>query len=193
MTRLAVLASGQGTLLEAIRQARLSIELVLTDRRCRANELAREWSLPCLLIDRDDFYPPEGGKFDRPFFTSVVVEQLEHHQIDVVAMAGWMTILSPAFVQAYEGRALNIHPSLLPKYPGAHAVRDALAAGETITGFTIHQVTGVVDEGPIEYQQEITVPPGITHDALAELIRVQERIQYPKVLRRFCTKVGKRT
>ena len=102
-----------------------------------------------------------------------------------VALAGYMRILSTAFVAKWDGRMLNIHPSLLPKYKGLHTHQRALDAGDTEAGCTVHEVTPVLDDGPILGQARVPVLPGDTADSLAARVLVQEHQLYPAVLRRF--------
>src|SRR5690606_35069488 len=99
------------------------------------------------------------ARFDRDEFTARVVERLQHHRIDLVAMAGWGTILGRAAFEAFPGRILNTHPALLPSFPGWHAVRDALAHGVKVTGCTVHVATEEVDAGPILAQEAVPVLP----------------------------------
>ena len=143
--RLAVLASGTGSIYTAITDAGVDVALVLVDRDCRAIELAQKNDVQAVLVERADF----GTKFDRDQYSRDVVTALRQEDIDVVAMAGFGTILSNPFFGAYEGRVLNTHPSLLPSFPGWHAVNDALQHGVRITGCTVHIATLEVDAGPI--------------------------------------------
>ena len=99
---------------------------------------------------------------------------LEEHGIEAVILSGYMRILSPLFVRAWKGRLLNIHPSLLPKYPGAHAHRDALADGATVTGCTVHLVDEGVDSGPILAQRELEILPDDDEDSLSERVKALE-------------------
>jgi len=121
--RLAVLASGSGTLLDAMASDGLPIELVMVDRHCPVEDVAARHAIPCVVVERTDF----GDGFDRDAFTDRVVATLADHGIDLVAMAGWGTILGRAAFEALPGRIVNTHPALLPAFPGWHAVRDALA------------------------------------------------------------------
>ena len=179
--RLGVLASGTGTLLEAAIQAGLRISVVVADRECRALEVAKTAGVASELVRRDSF----GPAFDRVSYTHRLVRVLEGFNIDVVAMAGFGTILSPEMFSAFPGRVLNTHPALLPAFKGWHAVRDALAAGVAVTGMTVHIATNTVDEGPILAQEEVPVSPGDTEEALHERIKRVERRLYPDTIRRF--------
>ena len=114
-----------------------------------------------------------------------IMEALEEHQIEAVILSGYMRILSPLFVQAWKGRLLNIHPSLLPKYPGAHAHRDALADGATITGCTVHLVDEGVDSGPILAQSQLEIHPDDDEESLSERVKKLEHKLYPETIDAF--------
>jgi len=177
--RLAVLVSGTGTLLEAILADGPPVELVLADRPCRGLEVAAEAGVAAELVERTDF----GRSFDRAAYTDRVVKVLEAAGIEVIALAGYMTVLSPAIFLAFPGRVLNTHPSLLPSFKGAHPVRDALAAGVRVTGCTVHVATAVVDDGPILAQEAVPVLPGDDEPSLHERIKVVERQLYPATIK----------
>jgi phosphoribosylglycinamide formyltransferase-1 len=177
--RLAVLVSGSGTLLEAILADGTPVALVLADRSCRGLEVAAAAGVATELVERTDFSPG----FDRPAFTDRVVKALQAHDVDVVALAGYMTILGPSLLDAFSGRVLNTHPSLLPSFKGAHAVRDALAAGVKVTGCTVHVATAEVDAGPILAQEAVPVLPGDDEATLHERIKAVERRLYPATIR----------
>ncbi len=182
---LGVLASGSGTILEAILAAGLPICVVLADRPCRALQVARDAGVPAELVLRESY----GPGFDRDGYTSQVVGALKRHAADVVAMAGFGTILGPALIKAFPGRVLNTHPALLPNFKGWHAVRDALAAGAKVTGTTVHVATEQVDEGPVLAQHEVEVLPGDTEATLHERIKMVERRLYPETIRRFMDEI----
>ena len=114
-----------------------------------------------------------------------IMTVLEEHEIEAVILSGYMRILSPLFVRTWKGRLLNIHPSLLPKYPGAHAHRDALADGATVTGCTVHFVDEGVDSGPILAQRELEVLPDDDEDSLSERVKSLEHKLYPEVIDAF--------
>jgi phosphoribosylglycinamide formyltransferase-1 len=177
--RLAVLASGSGTLLDAMAEAGLPIALVMVDRHCRVEQVAAAHGIPCVLVERTDF----GESFDRDAYTERVVEELRRHRIDLVAMAGWGTILGRAAFEAYPGRILNTHPALLPAFPGWHAVRDALAHGVKVTGCTVHVATEEVDAGPILAQEAVPVLPDDDEASLHERIKAVERRLYTETIR----------
>jgi phosphoribosylglycinamide formyltransferase-1 len=176
-----VLASGSGTILEALIDADLPIASVIVDRPCRAMEIAERAGIPVELVERESF----GPDFDRLAYTERVVDALKRHEIDLVAMAGFMTVLERPIHEAYGGVITNTHPSLLPAFKGAHAVADALAAGVKVTGCTVHLATLQVDDGPILAQQTVPVLPDDTVDSLHERIKEVERRLYPQVIRQL--------
>jgi len=179
--RLGVLVSGTGTILEALLAAGLPVRVVLADRPCRGLEVAAGAGVPAELVARSSF----GPGFDRDGYTALVVGALRRHQVDLVAMAGFGTVLGPELIRAFPGRVLNTHPALLPNFKGWHAVRDALAAGAEVTGTTVHIATEEVDEGPVLAQEEVKVLPGDTEETLHERIKAVERRLYPETIRRF--------
>ncbi|UWR35053.1 phosphoribosylglycinamide formyltransferase [Sulfitobacter sp. W027] len=122
---------------------------------------------------------------DRPAFEAALSAALEAHAPDIICLAGFMRKLTEGFTDAWAGRMINIHPSLLPKYRGLHTHARALEAGDTEHGCTVHEVTAALDDGPILGQARITVLPGDTAETLAERVLVQEHRLYPAVLRRF--------
>jgi phosphoribosylglycinamide formyltransferase-1 len=176
--RIGVLASGGGTNLEAIVQAGLPVVAVVVDRPCRATAVAEAAGVPTSVVLRGA---------DRLAFTHQVVDALEAHAVEVVAMAGFMTILDKPIFDAYDGRVLNTHPSLLPAFRGAHAVADALAAGVKVTGCTVHVATLEVDCGPILAQEAVPVLDGDTVETLHERIKAVEHRLYPETIRRFAS------
>ncbi|MBO0732143.1 MAG: phosphoribosylglycinamide formyltransferase [Acidimicrobiaceae bacterium] len=181
LPRLGVLASGTGTNLAAILDARLDVAVVLADRPCPALEVAGAAGVPAEVIERESY----GPDFDRVAYTHRIVDALKRHQVDVIAMAGFGTILGRPIFERYNGRILNTHPALLPAFKGWHAVREALAAGVKVTGCTVHIATEVVDEGPILAQEAVRVEPGDTEDTLHERIKAVERRLYPETIREF--------
>ena len=177
--RLAVLVSGSGTLLEAILADGTPVSVVLSDRPCRGLDVAAAAGVATELVERTDF----GPGFDRPAYTDRVVKALLAHDVDVVALAGYMTILGPAVLETFPHRVVNTHPSLLPSFKGAHAVRDALAAGVKVTGCTVHVATAEVDAGPILAQEAVPVLPGDDEATLHERIKAVERRLYPATIK----------
>ncbi|MEM6897320.1 MAG: phosphoribosylglycinamide formyltransferase, partial [Pseudomonadota bacterium] len=122
---------------------------------------------------------------DRAAFEAEVSRALMPHAPDIVCLAGFMRVLTAGFIAQWEGRMLNIHPSLLPKYRGLHTHARALEAGDSIHGCTVHEVTPELDAGPILGQATVPILAGDTPDMLAARVLVQEHLLYPAVLRRF--------
>jgi phosphoribosylglycinamide formyltransferase-1 len=162
----------------------LPIAVVVVDRRCAAIDVAAEFDLPAELVERRNF----GPDFDRVAYTHDVIDVLQRHYVDLVAIAGFGTILSKPFVDAFGGRAVNTHPALLPAFKGWHAVRDALAFGVKVTGCTVHLVTADVDEGPILAQEAVPVFDDDTEETLHERIKEVERKLYPEVIERLAAR-----
>ena len=181
MKKLAIFVSGTGSLLAAMIKGGLDIELVLADRKCRGLEIAENARIRWRLINRGNF----GPSFDRRDYTLKVASVLFAHDINLVAMAGFMTILDPVIFTDYMDRILNTHPALLPAFKGDHAVRDALAYGVKVTGCTIHIVTEKLDEGRILAQEAVPVMPDDTEATLHERIKQVERRLYPLTIRKF--------
>ncbi|HEX3621355.1 MAG TPA: phosphoribosylglycinamide formyltransferase [Acidimicrobiales bacterium] len=174
--RIGVLASGGGTNLAAILDAGLPAVAVVVDRPCPAVGLAEAAGVPCRVVPRGP---------DRLAFTHAIVDALVEHDVDVVVMAGFMTILDKPVFDAFDGRVLNTHPSLLPAFRGAHAVEEALAAGVKVTGCTVHVATLEVDSGPILAQEAVPVLDGDTAETLHERIKEVEHRLYPETIRQF--------
>ncbi len=146
---------------------------------------AAELGVAVVAVDHRPF-----GK-DRAAFEAALLEPILAARPDILCLAGFMRVLTPAFVDRFAGRMLNIHPSLLPKYPGLHTHQRALEAGDTEAGCTVHEVTPVLDDGPILGQARVPVLRGDTAQTLAARVLVQEHRLYPAVLRRFAA--GDRT
>ncbi len=132
---------------------------------------------------------PFGG--DRSAFEAELLRHIDAARPDILCLAGFMRVLTPGFVARFQGRMLNIHPSLLPKYPGLHTHARALAAGDAQAGCTVHEVTAELDAGPLLGQARVPVLPGDSEDALAARVLTMEHRLYPAVLRRFAA--GDRT
>ena len=140
--------------------------------------------IPTIAVDHRAFASREA-------FESVLADQIDATRPDILCLAGFMRILTPGFIRRYQGRMLNIHPSLLPKYPGLHTHARALAAGDVEAGCTVHEVTADLDAGPILGQASVPILPDDTADILAARVLSMEHILYPGVLRRFAA--GDRT
>ncbi len=181
--RLCVLVSGSGTILEALVDKGVAIALVGADRPCRGLEVARDAQIEALLVDRAA-YGGFAADFDRHRYSSDLAQELLARDIDVVAMAGFGTIVTAAFHDAFPGRVLNTHPSLLPDFKGWHAVSQALAAGVAETGCTVHVATLALDDGPILAQRRVAVAHDDDESSLHERIKAVERELYPMVVTR---------
>ena len=175
--RLAVLVSGEGTNLQALLDAKLPADVaVVVSNKAEAPALKRAHAagVPTHAI--------LAGK-DREAHEREIVRVLDAAGVDLVLLAGYMRLLTPFFVKRYEGRLLNVHPSLLPAFRGANAVRQALDAGVKVTGCTVHFVTDDTDAGPIVAQAAVPVLEGDDEAALAARIRVVEHRLYPEAVR----------
>ncbi len=182
MLKIAVLISGSGSNLQAIMDAiaagEVKAEIVgVLSNKGEAYGLtrARNQNIPTAVISHKDF---EG----REAFDAAMIAQIDAWQPDVVVLAGFMRILTPLFVNHYEGRLLNIHPSLLPKYKGLHTHRRALEAGDTEHGCSIHFVTAELDGGPVVCQAIVPILPGDDETSLTERVHKSEHRLYPQVL-----------
>ncbi|MGC8497991.1 MAG: phosphoribosylglycinamide formyltransferase [Acidimicrobiales bacterium] len=183
MARLAVLVSGSGTILEAMLASGLEVAVVGADRPCRGIDVAERAGLDALVLDRGP-YGGFGRDFDRERYSADLAALLRDQRVDLVAMAGFGTVLAAPFHAAFPGRVLNTHPSLLPAFRGWHAVSAALAAGVRETGCTVHVATEALDDGPILAQRRVAVLPGDTVESLHERIKEVERELYPTVVAR---------
>lgn len=181
--RIGLLVSGAGSIAGQMLDEALPVAVVVADRACPGLELTARRGCAAELVDRRQF-GGFGPTFDRDGFSATLVAILEQHQVDLVVMAGFGTVVGAAVHDAYPGRVMNTHPSLLPAHPGWHAVADALASGERVTGCTVHLAELAVDQGPILVQQEVPVMVGDTVDRLHERIKVVERQLYPATVHR---------
>jgi len=176
-----VLISGRGSNLEAIVRAGIPARIagVISNRADAAGlGLAARSGLPTAVVD-DRFFR------SREAFDDALAKAINLHAPDLVALAGFMRILSDGFVRRYEGRLLNIHPSLLPAFPGLHTHRHALEEGVKVHGCTAHFVTVQLDRGPIIVQAAVPVRPSDTEETLAARVLRQEHRIYPLALRWF--------
>jgi phosphoribosylglycinamide formyltransferase-1/phosphoribosylamine--glycine ligase/phosphoribosylglycinamide formyltransferase/phosphoribosylformylglycinamidine cyclo-ligase len=185
-TKVAVLLSGRGSNMEALVKAArapgcpFEIALVLANKPdAKGLEIAAEAGVEALCVDGKPF-----GK-DREAHERAIDAALRERGIEVIALAGYMRILTPFLVDAWEGRMLNIHPSLLPKYPGLDTHARAIAAGEVEAGCTVHLVTAGVDEGPILGQARVPILPDDDDHSLAERVLQQEHKLYAATLADF--------
>jgi len=170
--------------------ADVPVQLVAVDRPCRATSIAASNGIAAAELLRSEW----GGSFDRVAYTAALVAELERHNIDLVVMAGFGTILDQPMYDRYSGHILNTHPSLLPSFPGWHAVDDALAHGVKVTGCTVHLAELEVDTGPILAQVAVPVLDDDTAATLHERIKEVERELYVStvqdILRRGSVIVG---
>lgn len=183
MTKLAVLCSGRGSdlqsIIDAINGGELSAEIsvVITDKpNVQALTRAEKAGIKNVCVDRKNFP-------SRADFESALEKNLSG--ADLIVLAGFMRILSPEFVRKFSGRIMNIHPSLLPAFPGAHAHRDVLAYGVKISGCTVHFVDEGTDSGPIILQAAVEVREDDTEETLAARVLEQEHIIYPRAIKFF--------
>ena len=181
--RLAVLISGTGSNLQAILDAidagdlPARVNLVLSNKAGAAGlARAERAGVPAQAIDHRGF--PDRASFDQ-----AMIERIDAHGADTVVLAGFMRILSPGFVRHYQGRLINIHPSLLPKYPGLNTHARALEAGDREHGCSLHFVTDELDGGPLIAQARFPVAANDTAETLSEKVQAQEHRLYPQVLR----------
>ena len=185
MKKVGILLSGRGTnflaLSEAIEEGRIPARLALVvSNRADAPGLqrARERHFPTICIP--------SGKHAREAYDRLVVHELESADVDIVCLAGFMRLLSSYFVRHYPLRILNIHPSLLPAFPGLHAQRQALEWGARVTGCTVHFVDEELDHGPIILQRAVSVLRSDTEETLSARILEQEHEAYPEALKLVC-------
>ncbi|OYW50110.1 MAG: phosphoribosylglycinamide formyltransferase [Rhodobacterales bacterium 32-66-7] len=184
MKRVAILISGGGSNMLALVRDMVGdhparpVLVASNDPRALGLVKAADLGLPVAAVDHRGFP-------DRPAFEAALRHQIEAVQPDILCLAGFMRILTPGFVRVFEGRMLNIHPSLLPKYPGLHTHARALQAGDTEAGCTVHAVTADLDAGPILGQARVPVLEGDDEASLAARVLAAEHQLYPAVLRRF--------
>jgi phosphoribosylglycinamide formyltransferase-1 len=185
MRNIVILISGRGSNMQAIVRAAANegwpanIAAVISNRAdAEGLDFAREHGIPHLVVANTDF--PTRAAFD-----AALQAAIDRFQPDLVVLAGFLRILTAPFVEHYSGRLLNIHPSLLPAFPGLGTHRQALATGVEKHGVTVHFVTADLDHGPIVAQAEVPVLPGDTEGTLAQRVLVQEHIIYPRAVRWF--------
>ena len=176
------MVSGTGSNLEAILKATKNpkypayVGVVISDQKdALALKKARDHQIPSVFVNPKLYE-------SRKAYDQMLASMLKEYKVDLVILAGFMRVLSPIFVQAFPKRILNIHPSLLPKYPGLHAVKEALDTGDAHTGCTVHFVDEGVDTGPIISQTKVSILKGDTEESLHTRIKEQEHHLYPKVI-----------
>ena len=185
--RIAILGSGKGSncraILERIRSGTLNakVVLVMSDvADAGILEIAREFGMP------NEYFAP--GRFRtvlEPEAEVALVRKLQDTGVELIVLAGFMRVLKPPLLDAFPRRIINIHPSLLPKFPGLRAWKQALDAGETVTGCTVHFVDAGVDTGEIIAQREVPILPGDSAESLHARIQIAEREVYPEVIRKL--------
>lgn len=185
--RIAVLASGRGSNMEsiqrAIKEGRLNAEIVAAasdNPEARALVTAKEWGVPTELAAKKGRFADEA---ERAEHDRALIAAIEKYNPDVVALAGYMRVVSGEFVRHFEGRVINIHPALLPAFPGLHVQRKALEYGVKIAGCTVHFVDEKVDHGPIILQAAVPVREDDTEESLSARILTEEHRIYPEALR----------
>ena len=181
MKNVVVLISGRGSNMRSLVEADLPARVAaVISNRPDANglEYARSRGIPTEIVDHTGFGSREA-------FDAALATVIDRHTPDLVVLAGFMRVLTEGFVQRYAGRLLNIHPSLLPSFPGLHTHERALVAGVKIHGATVHFVTPDLDHGPIVVQAAVPVRPGDDADALAARVLRQEHVIYPRAVRWF--------
>ncbi|QBY01475.1 phosphoribosylglycinamide formyltransferase [Rhodophyticola sp. CCM32] len=189
--RVAILLSGSGSnmvaLVESMTGDHPARPCLVVANSAGAGGLAKaaDRGIATAMVDHRPF------KGDRPAFEAALHEVISAARPDILCLAGFMRVLTEGFVSRWQGRMLNTHPSLLPKYRGLHTHARALAAGEAMHGCTVHEVTPALDDGPILGQAQVPIEPGDTPDRLAARVLAQEHRLYPAVLRRFAA--GDRT
>lgn len=183
--RVAILISGGGSNMVALAQSMTGdhparpVLVLSNDPKAGGLDKARAMGIPAQAIDHKPF-----GR-DRAAFEAALQATLAQAAPDIICLAGFMRVLTPAFTTIWEGRMLNIHPSLLPKYKGLHTHARALEAGDTEHGCTVHEVTAALDDGPILGQARMHIGADDTPDSLAARLLPLEHALYPQVLRRF--------
>jgi phosphoribosylglycinamide formyltransferase-1 len=185
--RVAILISGGGSNMVALAASMKGdhparpVLVASNDPAATGLQRAHTLGLPTVAVD----HRPFGA--DRAGFEDALCAHLLLAQPDIICLAGFMRVLTPRFVERFRGRLMNIHPSLLPKYPGLHTHDRALAAGDTEAGCTVHEVTPVLDDGPILGQARVPILPDDTAATLAARVLIREHQLYPAVLRRFAS------
>ncbi|HEY1793070.1 MAG TPA: phosphoribosylglycinamide formyltransferase [Opitutaceae bacterium] len=186
--RIVILGSGRGSNAEAVlaaqREGRLGaarvVALFSDVPGARILSLGAEYSVPSHFIDPAPFRTKLDGEGERRFIDAVSAAQP-----DLVVLAGFMRVLKSGFLTAFQGRIINLHPSLLPRFPGLDAIGQALRAGAEVTGCTVHYVTAEVDGGPILGQAEVAIEPGDTPETLASRVHAAEHSLLPSVIGRL--------
>lgn len=193
MARLAVFCSGYGSnfqaLIDAVHAGKLKAEIALM-----VCDKPGAYALTRAKKDNISSFVFEPKKFpSRELYERLIMREMTHRSVDVVVLAGFMRIFTPYFIDAYKGRILNIHPSFLPEFKGAHAIRDAFQAKVKETGVTVHVVVDEVDAGPVIRQERVPVMPGDTLESLEKRIHETEHRIYPEAIQDFISKLKNKT
>jgi len=185
--KVGIMASGRGSNFQALIDASQNGEmpdvelsvLVVNKKNAYAIQRAEKNNIECLVITSDDRTRNE--------FDQTVLKIMKERQIEIIVLAGFMRLLTPRFIEAYRNKILNIHPSLLPLFPGAHAHRDAINSGTKISGCTAHLVDEGIDTGPIIMQKSVEIGKNETEESLSEKILPYEHEILPKALQLLCS------
>ncbi|HTN35378.1 MAG TPA: phosphoribosylglycinamide formyltransferase [Marinobacter sp.] len=184
--KILVLASGNGTnlqvLIEATRERDFPGQIIAVGcnrPQAFALERAARANIETFVVDHTRYDSREA-------FDGAMIAEIHRHNPDLLVLAGFMRILSPGFVHAFRGKILNIHPSLLPKYPGLNTHKRVLEAGDKVHGVSVHFITEELDGGPVIAQAEVNIAPDDTPETLARKVQEKEHILYPIVVRWFC-------
>ena len=180
--RIAVFASGNGSNFQVIAE-QFPVEFVFSDHRdAYVLERAKNLGVASHAFELKEFDNKEA-------YEEAIVKLLDEHQIDLVCLAGYMKIVGPTLLAAYEGRIINIHPAYLPNFPGAHGIRDAYEAKVSFTGVTVHYVDEGVDTGEIIHQEKIDIDPSWSLDTLEEHVHALEYQMFPGVIQTICEQI----
>lgn len=182
-TKIGVLVSGSGTNLQAIIDSNIpscEITIVISNKPdAYALNRAEKHNIPAEVINHKDYDSREA-------FERQLIKCLDEKGVELIVLAGFMRVLTPFFVKHYKHRIINIHPALLPSFPGVNSAKQAFDYGVRFTGCTVHFVDDGVDTGPIILQSVVEITPDDTEDTLLEKIHEQEHIVFPKAVRLFC-------
>lgn len=175
MSKIAVLVSGSGTNLRKILENGIEVAVIISDRKCLAEEIAKEYNVPYFELERKDV-------------SSKVLEVLKGYNVELIVLAGFLSILNGEILDVYEGRIINIHPSLLPKYSGRGMYgmkvhEKVFEAGDEISGTTIHYVTKEVDAGGIIRQEVVDIKDAKSPEEIQKLILAREWQVYPQIIK----------
>lgn len=186
MNRIVIVISGRGSNMEAMLRARASAQLPAEIVAVISNEPAAKGLATAQAQRINTAVVPHRAFADRTAFDAALAAEIDRHQPDFVVLAGFMRVLTEGFVARYSGRMINIHPSLLPSFPGLHTHRRALEAGVRVHGCTVHFVTPGLDSGPIIVQAAVPVLANDTEDTLSARVLEQEHRIYPQAVRWLC-------